>query len=299
MALFNGLPTVGQVSGLQVVQETNAIDAELLAVLTAAGVTPDVGKLNQLAQAIKLLGWGATDRRLATQAEAEAGTDNVYQVTALRVAQAIAKAAPRGAPGSSFHHAGLMPPPGALIEDGSLVSRTSYANLFNAICPVFNCVITSGSKSVTGVPAAVLTALGSGAGIQVEGAGIPAGSTIASIASGVITLSVNAVGAGTIIRICPWGAGDGVTTFKLPEGQGEFKRGAGLGRNVNAGRALGSAEADDFRNHSHIVPGVTGGTGGVYVIGGGSVGSANVETVATGGIETRPRNVAYLPCIWY
>lgn len=48
-----------------------------------------------------------------------------------------------------------------------------------------------------------------------------------------------------------WGAGNGTTTFNLPDLRGEFRRGADLGRGVDAGRAFGSAQADAFQSHDH------------------------------------------------
>ncbi|WP_296639203.1 phage tail protein [Roseinatronobacter sp.] len=48
-----------------------------------------------------------------------------------------------------------------------------------------------------------------------------------------------------------WGAGNGTTTFNLPDLRGEFRRGADLGRGVDAGRAFGSAQADAFKSHDH------------------------------------------------
>lgn len=48
-----------------------------------------------------------------------------------------------------------------------------------------------------------------------------------------------------------FGAGDGNTTFNLPDLRGEFIRGWDDGRGVDAARTLGSAQADAFRNHTH------------------------------------------------
>lgn len=48
-----------------------------------------------------------------------------------------------------------------------------------------------------------------------------------------------------------WGAGDGATTFNLPDARGEFVRGADNGRGVDAGRALGSAQAQKQPKHQH------------------------------------------------
>ncbi len=50
-----------------------------------------------------------------------------------------------------------------------------------------------------------------------------------------------------------YGAGDGATTFNLPDLRGEFIRGLDDGRGVDAGRALGSAQAQDMQPHAHGV----------------------------------------------
>lgn len=94
-----------------------------------------------------------------------------------------------------------------------------------------------------------------------------------------------------------YGAGDGVTTFSLPDLRGEFVRGADGGRNVDTGRALGSAQGDSIKSHSHSLATTTfaGGGGGVPYGSGSASGSG--MTGAYGGGETRPRNVALLPCI--
>ncbi|MFM0163813.1 tail fiber protein [Paraburkholderia sediminicola] len=50
-----------------------------------------------------------------------------------------------------------------------------------------------------------------------------------------------------------YGAGDGSTTFNLPDYRGEFLRGFDDGRGVDAGRTLGSFQADSFASHAHPV----------------------------------------------
>jgi hypothetical protein len=45
-----------------------------------------------------------------------------------------------------------------------------------------------------------------------------------------------------------YGAGDGSTTFTLPDLRGEFLRGIDNGRGVDSGRAFGSAQGDAIRN---------------------------------------------------
>jgi len=48
-----------------------------------------------------------------------------------------------------------------------------------------------------------------------------------------------------------YGAGDGSTTFNLPDMRGEFLRGWDNGRGIDSGRALGSAQSGQNQSHSH------------------------------------------------
>lgn len=48
-----------------------------------------------------------------------------------------------------------------------------------------------------------------------------------------------------------FGAGDGSSTFNLPDLRGEFIRGLADGRNLDLGRVLGSVQADQNKSHSH------------------------------------------------
>jgi microcystin-dependent protein len=96
-----------------------------------------------------------------------------------------------------------------------------------------------------------------------------------------------------------YGAGDGSTTFNLPDLRGEFVRGLDDGRGVDTGRALGSAQADEFKAHNHTV-GQYGDfirTTTTVMAAGYEPAQNNVNTSSTGGSETRPRNIALLYCI--
>lgn len=101
-----------------------------------------------------------------------------------------------------------------------------------------------------------------------------------------------------------FGSGDGFNTFNLPDLRGEFVRGWDDGRGVDAGRTLGSAQADEFKSHTHgtqyddRTPSGIDYNGSRSEIGGVGTGW-NYQTTATGGTETRPRNVALLACIKY
>ena len=93
-----------------------------------------------------------------------------------------------------------------------------------------------------------------------------------------------------------YGAGDGSTTFNLPDMRGNFRRGWDHGAGVDAGRAFGSLQLDAFASHTHSV--AYSAANQAYS-GGGSLffGSGASTTGSTGGTETRPRNLAVLTCI--
>jgi len=95
-----------------------------------------------------------------------------------------------------------------------------------------------------------------------------------------------------------FGAGDGSTTFGLPDLRGEFVRGWDNGKGTDSGRSFGSFQTDEFESHSHDVtnanrtrvdPPFSGLVKG-FQPSGGSVGS----TTSVGGDETRPRNIALM-----
>ena len=91
-----------------------------------------------------------------------------------------------------------------------------------------------------------------------------------------------------------FGVGDGSTTFALPDLRGEFMRGWDDARGIDSGRAIGTAQADELKSHTHTQ---TWGAGSsLFLQNSGQVASGG-QTGATGGTETRPRNVALLACI--
>jgi microcystin-dependent protein len=107
-----------------------------------------------------------------------------------------------------------------------------------------------------------------------------------------------------------FGEGNGTTTFNAPDFRGRFQRGwdNGAGNDPDAGSrtaidgntgaatgdSIGSYQADEFDSHTHskqfsgdVAPGGT-----FTVMSNANSGSAGlVNTAATGGNETRPRNV--------
>lgn len=98
-----------------------------------------------------------------------------------------------------------------------------------------------------------------------------------------------------------YGAGDGATTFNIPDSRGEFFRCLDDGRGVDVGRAFNAAQAGAVESHAHAIPTITGGNwsgNNAYNKGVGQSWSSG-QTDSAGAGETRPRNVARLACIKY
>ena len=98
-----------------------------------------------------------------------------------------------------------------------------------------------------------------------------------------------------------FGAGNGTSTFNLPDLRGEFVRGLDDGRGVDAGRVIGSWQEDAFKSHTHDLPiNLVGNQNMATLIDtdGSDEGISSLsKTGSTGSTETRPRNVALLACI--
>jgi len=120
-----------------------------------------------------------------------------------------------------------------------------------------------------------------------------------------------------------FGAGDGSTTFNLPDLRGEFIRGFDAGKGTDSGRTFGSLQdqataapsttaftTNTAGNHTHTIPyaassgfpasypSISTGSGGSTLISTSAAGGHS-HTITGGDTETRPRNIALLPCIKY
>ncbi|WP_218060842.1 phage tail protein [Pseudomonas defluvii] len=97
-----------------------------------------------------------------------------------------------------------------------------------------------------------------------------------------------------------FGAGDGATTFQLPDLRGLFVRGWDDGRGIDTGRAFGGYQADELKSHDHdFTVNSTDTMGNKSADSNGAGTNSTATTAATGGTETRPRNLALLACIKY
>jgi len=160
----------------------------------------------------------------------------------------------------------------------------------------------------------VLPVANGGTGSSAGASSFPAGSVIYHAANTPPTGFIKADGA-TVSRSTyadlftaigeTYGAGDGSTTFLVPDLRGEFMRGWDDSRGIDSGRSFGSSQADELASHDHTQRPQTGSIHlSVYSGGGGTWPnerdgniSGGSNTGSTGGSETRPRNVALLACI--
>jgi Phage Tail Collar Domain len=149
------------------------------------------------------------------------------------VTPSLASGAPIGldAPGTIKAVAGFTLPSGYLWANGQSVSRAAYAGLFAALCVSQSGARTNGSNVVTGLASTANL----GVGGPIGGTGIPSNTTVTSIDSGSqIHISANATSTGTnTLDYCPYGVGDGSTTFNVPDLQGRAL--AGIGNMAGAG----------------------------------------------------------------
>jgi len=193
--------------------------------------------------------------------------------------------------------AGLAAPTGYLLCNGQAYARSDYVRLFEAITLADTVGATSGSAVLTGLADTSML----GVGMLVEGTGIPSDTTIASVdGASQITLSASATASNAAldVRILPWGAGDGSTTFNVPELRAEFRSGWDGGRGVDAGRVVGSAQPSQIKEHSHPLTYDLGSTEPGQTTRVASVGLGTVaedqdgDTGNAGGSDTYPRNVS-------
>ena len=138
---------------------------------------------------------------------------------------------------------------------------------------------------------------------------VPAGAVMAfamnSAPSGWLAADGTAVSRSTYATLfaaisTTYGAGDGSTTFALPDLCGYFVRGSGTNADATASGTFGAKQADSIGAHNHDLPTTTNASpgGGVQLGSGSLTGSAATYQTGTNiGTETRPKNIAMLYCI--
>jgi microcystin-dependent protein len=170
-------------------------------------------------------------------------------------------------------------------------------------------VATSGiTSNEMGVNAVTTNAIADGAVTQAKASNmlIPAGAIMPFAMNGAPTgwlaADGTAVSRSTYATLfaaiaTTYGVGDGATTFNVPDLRGYFVRGTGTNSDGTVSGTFAAKQADELKSHTHTYTfkSTTGGSSA-----GGdpnSVTNTSVNTGATGGTETRPRNIAMFYCI--
>ena len=188
---------------------------------------------------------------------------------------------------------------------GAMTAATA-AQLVAAIGATAVANATNATNATTAANGGVTSVNGQSGAVTVQG--VPAGAVMhfamATPPSGWLNANGALVSRTTYAALfaaigTTFGAGDGSTTFALPDLRGEFLRGWDNGRGVDASRVFGSTQSDAFASHTHALSETTGDDNSNP--GSNTRLRRNSEvgrvTGATGGSETRPRNVALLACI--
>lgn len=327
----------------------NAITLEVLNVIEGAGLTPDEDNNAQLLQAISSMLDVATPEatetvlglvKLATQQQVDAGTDGAVVVSPKGLATAV-----QNQTLTAFTTAGIAPAftltPSPAVTAYATPLRFSVK--FNAAAPTSGTLNVSGqgAKNLkqydsTGNKIAAVIAANQSSDVVYDGVDwvlldpLPSGSAVPSgfvmsyaanvaptgwlKANGAIVSRTTYASLFAAIGIT-FGAGDGSTTFHLPDLRAEVIRGWDDGRGIDVGRAFASLQLDALQGHWHVnyfnALATIGSGGNTYVQhtnGGGNNVNGMTDVVraaisdGTNGTpritnETRARNVALLHCI--
>ena len=186
-----------------------------------------------------------------------------------------------------FGGSALTVPTNWHVADASAVSRATYSALFTAITIPTTGVTTGGSAVINSVSSSVTPYVAAGQQVTLTNSG-GAVYTVASVASTSITLTSGTgvtAGTGNII-VYPHGAGDGSTTFNLPDSRGRGTVGAGaVGTNTqptlitgqNGGQQSLTISSANLPSHQHGL--TAAGTNTVNVAHTHSFPSTNIATV--------------------
>lgn len=182
---------------------------------------------------------------------------------------------PGGVPvGSVIPYPGFTAPTNYAFAYGQAVSRTTYALLLSSYTSAQSATIANGSPTITGLSDTSQF----GIGVAVEATGIPAATTIQSCTSTTCTMSANATLSRTgTMTFFPYGNGDGVTTFNLPDYRGRSL----TGRDNLGGTPSNTIQASTNLSTTSASPTATVASATNLAIGMTIVGNVNVPASTT------------------
>lgn len=213
--------------------------------------------------------------------------------------------------GTVIDFAGVTPPSGYLKCDGSAVVRSTYVSLKSEITFTQNGTTTNTLATISGLTSTADMF----AGMPLEGTGITTGTTILSVdGPNDITMNAPATASATVpITFYPWGAGNGTTTFNVPDLRRMTTIGEGGSGTATIGNLVGQTggeeshlmTTDELVAHVHppLSPATsfTGSTGGAQSLGGGGdhseQGSTGINATAGNAFNIIQKSAVMNKCI--
>lgn len=187
--------------------------------------------------------------------------------------------------GTILPWSGLIAPNQYVFAFGQEITRASFPTFFTAVTQNLNVICTAGSNTLTGVVDTSQINIGAPVEVSLCVLGSP---TVLSKTTSTVTLSGAAtVNTNTIATFFPYGNGDGVSTFNVPDLRGRVL----AGRDNMGGTAAARLSNPTYGTNS---PDALGGTGGSQTtivqfpqilvnqgstLSGNSLATANVPTV--------------------
>ena len=191
---------------------------------------------------------------IATTAEAQAGTINTKIITPLRLAEVTATESRRGviALANATEAQALAPDATKALTVARLLDRTATTSRSGVVRLATNAQTQTGTDATLAVTP---SGLASAASLFVPpGAVMPFAMAVAP--SGWLPTNGGLVSRTTYAALFAaigtlYGAGDGSTTFALPDLRGYFVRGSGTNADGTASGTFGAKQADAIKIHSH------------------------------------------------
>jgi microcystin-dependent protein len=152
-------------------------------------------------------------------------------------------------------YSGITPPDQYQFTYGQALSRTTYVALFSAITKITSVTCVGGSPTLTNISDTSYLPIGG----TLESICVSGAPTIISKTTNSVTLSANAtISTSTTATFFPYGNGDGVNTFNVPDLRGYVL----AGRNNMGGVSSSTLNSTYFSSNANNVPNAINAKGG-------------------------------------